>query len=363
MAEQKRLADLAAAEAKRRAEAAAAEAKRLAAIAAEEARKQAEAKRLADLAAAELARQKAMTAGPEEAYETMKAVVAPLYEEVASLNTQRQVLQAEMDKKAETHRAAGGQMWGSEGWYASREYARLYEERAPLIKKGKEILKAVQFNIRESFKVDPAEQAKPLPVNLRLGSKSTTLPAGAREIMQAAIDDLHTYIPKSVLPTGQSSILIVYEKNERAYYEDAARKVVLGGIDRTGQSDKVTFHELGHWLEYRGRSITPASTTSGHSQQSQNAQAFLAYRTQGETAEKLKKLTDQLGFRDDEVAKKDKFPDPYMGKIYTHRATELTSMTLQYLKEKPELLLADKELHNFLFCQLRGLKWEKPKGK
>lgn len=92
-------------------------------------------------------------------------------------------------------------------------------------------------------------------------------------------------------------------------------------------------HEWGHALEEYNAPIRNA------------ARQFLAVRTASEPARKLNVLLPGRAYRMDEVAKKDGFFSPYMGKIYPGGETELTSMGLDLIRtqQAAELYLADPE--------------------
>lgn len=79
---------------------------------------------------------------------------------------------------------------------------------------------------------------------------------------------------------------------------------------------------------------------------------FYDRRTKGEKAEFLGKLTGQYGYSRKEIAKPDKFLDPYMGKDYSNSSKnpnyELLSMGMSYLYNKPDQLVKDKDYMNFV---------------
>ena len=101
-------------------------------------------------------------------------------------------------------------------------------------------------------------------------------------------------------------------------------------------------HEAMHWLER----VNPDMLA--------NSMAFLEYRTSGEDAQKLKKITGNKSYDTDEVAKKDNFFSPYCGKVYDD-ATEIMSMGVQRLFEHPDdFIKNDREYFNFVIANLQG---------
>jgi hypothetical protein len=83
--------------------------------------------------------------------------------------------------------------------------------------------------------------------------------------------------------------------------------------------NKVTlFHELAHHLE--NDPIAKAA-----------ANGFLEKRRESEKVYTLRSLTGNKGYRSDEVAYKDGFINPYVGKVYRGGITEVWSMAVQYL--------------------------------
>lgn len=83
--------------------------------------------------------------------------------------------------------------------------------------------------------------------------------------------------------------------------------------------------------------------------------AFYDKRTAGDPVEKLRNITGYKGYGDDEVARRDKWIEPYMGKDYKRRATELVSMGLEMLHNNPgKLARDDPEMFDFIFDLVRG---------
>lgn len=102
-------------------------------------------------------------------------------------------------------------------------------------------------------------------------------------------------------------------------------------------------HELGHWLEDHNADVH------------RKVVAFYEKRTQGYSLEWM-----GPGYDRDELARKDKFINLYMGKEYVaggdRYATEILSMGLDHLYNKTALLARqDPEMFDFIFNVVRGL--------
>ena len=111
-----------------------------------------------------------------------------------------------------------------------------------------------------------------------------------------------------------------------------------------GQGADTIVHELGHQMTYDSR------------RQADLVRAFWEYRTHGETPRPLSELLD-LGYSDKEIAYKDRFVHPYMGRIYPGEDVggELISMGMQYLYTNPlALITEDPEYFDFLVTFLWG---------
>ena len=109
-------------------------------------------------------------------------------------------------------------------------------------------------------------------------------------------------------------------------------------------------HEYMHYLEHQNPKMI------------ENSRAFLEYRTKGEEAQSLNKLTGERGYSSSEIARKDKFFKAYCGKMYggnasyrTADATELMSMGAQRLFTDPKgFAKEDREYFDFVIANLRG---------
>lgn len=103
------------------------------------------------------------------------------------------------------------------------------------------------------------------------------------------------------------------KKGQRGYFSEGAGEINVG-IGRTG----VIMHEMGHHLEHQNGRIADAS------------RHFLESRTDGEDAARMSVLSGNKSYGRDELAKKDKFYDPYVGKTYeAARSTECVAMGIE----------------------------------
>lgn len=159
------------------------------------------------------------------------------------------------------------------------------------------------------------------------------------------------WLEKHVSSRNTSSLPVTVHKiSGRAYQSNKA--IYLTEWDEV----KVFVHELGHAIEEESREALQAS------------QRFLNRRTVGEQPSKLKDLFPNLAYKQDEIAKEDKFLEPYMGKLYGYaknsgnksgewnvHATEIGSMGLEMMYSDPvRLLKRDPDMFKFLVDWMRG---------
>lgn len=110
---------------------------------------------------------------------------------------------------------------------------------------------------------------------------------------------------------AQSKLQIGF--SERGSYFRGKNTIYLSGKTKE-QQEKVALHELGHRMEHINGRISDAS------------KKYLEERTAGEKARWLGE-----GYGKYEVAKFDKWMEPYMGKVYYSDATEQLSMATEYI--------------------------------
>lgn len=127
----------------------------------------------------------------------------------------------------------------------------------------------------------------------------------------------------------------------------ASAKPESSTIKLTGDTSiSTTVHEIAHVLEVKAGLYN-------------QVRAFYDRRTSGEALEQLSTITGKSSYREDEVARRDKWMSPYMGKDYAattgDRSTELVSMGVEYLYQRPDKLAKeDPEYFDFIYNLVRG---------
>lgn len=149
------------------------------------------------------------------------------------------------------------------------------------------------------------------------------VPPAVRARMDEGLNFLGAMVSRDVLPPGVKprGHVIQTGDNTRSYYVPSGPNK---GVHLEASAPTHTaVHELGHFVE------------ASNSDAARKARDFLAHRTVGEEALRLRDLVPGSSYKPDEVAKPDRFEDPYTGKIYPDGATEVISMGLQYLYNNP----------------------------
>lgn len=141
----------------------------------------------------------------------------------------------------------------------------------------------------------------------------------------------------------QLSVTVIDSKSKKA-----GRSFYRGGTSTVYMADRasleVVIHEAAHWLEESDPKI--------HAK----VRDFFERRTAGEKWQKLSKLTGNKNYRDDEVAKPDKWPRPYMGKkTKSDKNSEILSMGMEMMYKDPiGFAKKDPEYFAFMHDTLRG---------
>lgn len=141
--------------------------------------------------------------------------------------------------------------------------------------------------------------------------------------------------------TGANHVKYKYTRKGRSFFSNEEFTVYMS--EYAGKETSV--HELGHWMER----MYPESN--------RQARLFRTSRTKGESAQWLGR-----GYDKSEVAKVDKFFDPYCGKIYDHGSTEIISMGMERMATAPlTFALEDPDYFDFIYDLCRGIFRFQPK--
>jgi len=153
-----------------------------------------------------------------------------------------------------------------------------------------------------------------------------------RKIENAVIKTMKFVNPKIF---KHSNVNIEIKKDVRSYFDPVTSSIVVDNVDSVS-------HELGHYIEHN---LTPEKLDQ--------VKEFYSRRTRFDKIESLANITG-LSYEAMEKTKKDKFIDPYMGKIYPEGHTEIISMGLEMMIKNPAFLATnDPELFDFIYIFLR----------
>lgn len=168
---------------------------------------------------------------------------------------------------------------------------------------------------------------------------------------QGHFSELQQFLHKDAVYSGGENFGHVFanlrvEPGVRASYSYAASTITMGGKDKG-----TLFHEFGHQIEHYNKAAYNA------------VKSFRNERTANDKPEKLSKVTGIKSYRQDEMTKKDKFIDPYVGKIYRDGATEVVSMGIERMMSSP-VTFARKDPEHFALIAdiMRGRYASRQKG-
>lgn len=147
---------------------------------------------------------------------------------------------------------------------------------------------------------------------------------------------LFDYLPASgSAPRAKQPVAIDFTPLGRAGTSEDTARIHASHID----PPPVYVHELGHALEGRDPVLKAL------------ANRYLESRTQGEYSQRLIDLDPGSSYDKSEIVKKDKFFNPYCGKIYENHATEIISMGVAALTSSPYVLARDDPGYfNFIYA-------------
>jgi SPP1 gp7 family putative phage head morphogenesis protein len=157
--------------------------------------------------------------------------------------------------------------------------------------------------------------------------------------------------------TGTQTVYLRYTDDKkwpdlakRAYqWQDGVHmpaKVRHAGYGRERSTYGTMIHELTHWLEHNDAFIR------------REVEKYYNARTAGEQLEKLKDVVPGSGYADNEVTRRDKFIEPYMGKDYGGQvgSHETLTMAIQMLFGSPVTLAReDPDMFEWVFNLTRRI--------
>lgn len=180
-------------------------------------------------------------------------------------------------------------------------------------------------------------------VNPDTGIKTGKLNEQQSTKIATGIDAFKKMVGVSSIDGKRLNVTVIDENSKKA-----GRSFYRGGSGTVYMAEKapveVVIHEAAHWLEESDPKI--------HGK----IRDFFEKRTQGESWQKLSKLTGNKNYRDDEVAKPDKWPKAYMGKkTKSDKNSEILSMGMEMMYKDPiGFAKTDPEYFAFIHNTLRG---------
>lgn len=247
---------------------------------------------------------------------------------------------------------------------ALKEYQRS-KKKIPqaLLKKGKELearKKELQVQIdkvdEDNYKKIIGYLAKNSPVKLQEANafvKNLKVDKSLNEQMQKT-DTAKALRDFYLLSGGKVKTLEVIEKSSDRAFANETKKVINTGDGKILKKDangnisgdynsdyqrRIIFHEAAHHIEYSNPDIKKA------------AGEFIRLKATSQNPVKLKDLTGNPNYKDNEVALPDKFISPYVGKIYQKGTTEVISMGVEHFadpKSLAKLRREDPDHFNFI---------------
>lgn len=282
-----------------------------------------------------LARQAAskMKSGEEVAtyLQKLSEVVA---NKTQSLVNKKKKITKEANTILKTKGAAAAKDFYSENWDAKCE------------KLSKNVDSVISIVAREFLYVESSSKMKGGSggvVNPDTGTKTGKLNEQQSIKIASGIDAFKKMVGVSSIDGKKLNVTVIDANSKKA-----GRSFYRGGSGTVYMAEKapveVVIHEAAHWLEESDPKI--------HGK----IRDFFEKRTQGEPWQKLSKLTGNKNYRDDEVAKPDKWPKAYMGKkTKSDKNSEILSMGMEMMYKDPiGFAKTDPEYFAFIHNTLRG---------
>ena len=228
--------------------------------------------------------------------------------------------------------------------YGTGEHV-LYTKKINLLVDKEFKLRGERRKLAENF---AKKVSKILQVENGLTLKTNAQNAAMEENAKRLKNVLDGIVPASNFSNNPININQTYDLRA----SQSGKRINLHNEERIG----TIIHETAHQLEADNPQILINSLT------------FARARTEGEKQISLKKINSE--YKRDEYCKRDKFFDPYCGKIYTlyggkdrkfedADGSEIMSMGLQHIFEDPiNFAKNDREYFDFVISNLRGELWD-----
>lgn len=170
-----------------------------------------------------------------------------------------------------------------------------------------------------------------------------------KESIQKGIDEFSKMVGKGSMLDDQT-IKVSHATDGRSF--NTGGNIAMA----SGAGTLSTIHELGHSLEFIARDRLKAAPSLKANVHAQTVD-FLNRRTKGEKAQSLRNLTGDNNYGKNEVAKPDKFSDPYTGKIYPQGTTEILSIGMERMWDNPaKFAKDDPDFFDFTLTTLENAK-------
>ena len=259
-----------------------------------------------------------------EAMKNLKAEQKALASRVVTLDDKKNALWRQMESKADS---------------PIEQIAELEDEIAKTIAARDALFKELDELTVDKYILVPEEKAAKIKATKSRAKMADTWRKSTEDFGRLIDGERFSGLPAEVKFTtgGKSGV-----GTGRAFYHPGD-KTIHNVRDR-----RVGVHELGHWLE--------DFDAEAHRQ----AVEFLNRRTAGDSVESLATVTGNYHYSSKEKTRKDKFRNPYVGKVYgpidSPTATEVLSMGFEWMKTDAAAFAAeDPEMFDFIYNLSRGL--------
>ncbi len=217
------------------------------------------------------------------------------------------------------------------------EYDKLMKSRFKIQSKVSEIqnkLRVVKEKYRGTSVDNAAELKEKLSEIREVGISSFDIDGHlnkSRSPMRKVVKEAYDYYPTDWVEKSVHTGNLTPKKAKRGHYNHYKEEIAVSGYSDDSYFS-TAIHELGHRFEKTVPGLLEAE------------KKFYRKRTAGENLEWL-----GPGYRKDELTRKDKFINKYMGKDYGGTAYELVSMGFEYAYTNPTSLWQDEEYAKWIY--------------